>query len=399
MRRGQLEKTEDGVMAASVRWELPSGGSKSALVADSETLMGRNDDCDVLLPHSSVSRYHAKILSTDAGYALVDLGSANGTFVNGQRIQACLLRNGDQIRLGGSPETISFVAEHTMTADDSDVLQPSRAAPDDVQSISDEVPAILRAELRKSFVQHFVLASELNLAREIQMALIPQQLPILDGYAISGHCEPARRVGGDFYDFRAMSSGCSVAFLGDVAGKGVAASLLSSMALGCLDAQLRSDERLESALVALNSILCEKEPGRFVTLFLLRFDADGECCYASAGHNTAYVYRAAHAAIEELPSTSLVAGVMPECEFKSEHFTLRAGDALLVYSDGLTEAENATGEMLGEDMVRATILEYASAGAESLKGALLDLVLSFTGGEKQSDDITFFVVEKLERRV
>ena len=394
-----MQKIEDGVMAASVQWEIPGGDSKSILVSGSETLMGRCNECDVLLPHTSVSRYHAKILSTEAGYALVDLGSVNGTFVNGRRIQACLLRNGDQIRLGENPEVIGFVAERTMESDDSGGVQASCAAPSDVQSISDEVPAILRGELHKSFMQHFVIESELSLAQEVQRALIPQHLPIFGGYAISAHCEPAHQVGGDFYDFRAMPSGGAVAFLGDVAGKGVAASLLSSMALGCLDAQLRSSERLESALGVLNSILCEKEPGRFVTLFLLRFDLDGECCYASAGHNTAYVYRAEHAAIEELPSTGLVAGVMPVCEFKSERFTLRAGDALLVYSDGLTEAENATGEMLGEDMVRATILEYASAGAESLKGALLDLVLSFTGGEKQSDDITFFVVEKLEREV
>ena len=397
MRRGQLEKTEDSVIGASVQWKLPSGGSKSAPVSGSETLMGRCNDCDVLLPHSSVSRYHAKILSTDGGYALVDLGSENGTFVNGQRIQACLLRRGDQIQLGASPETIGFVAGHTVTSDDPDVLQPSRATPGDVQSISDEVPALLRAELHKSFVQHFVIERELILAREIQRALIPQHLPTFDGYAISGHYEAAQRVGGDFYDFRAMSSGSAVAFLGDVAGKGVAASLLSSMALGCLDAQLRSDERLDSALATLNSILCEKEPGRFVILFLVRFDPGGECCYASAGHNTAYVYRAEHTEIEELPSTSLVAGVLPECGFASECFTLRAGDVLLAYSDGLTEAENPVGEMLGEDAVRAAVLEYASVGAESLKGALLELVLSFTGGEKQSDDITFFVVEKLER--
>jgi sigma-B regulation protein RsbU (phosphoserine phosphatase) len=281
------------------------------------------------------------------------------------------------------------------TSDDSDVHQPSASAPGDVQSISDEVPALLQAELHKSFVQRFVIEHELGLAQEIQRALIPQHLPTFDGYAVSGHCEPAQRVGGDFYDFRAMSSGGAVAFLGDVAGKGVAASLLSSMALGCLDAQLRSDERLDSALVALNSILCEKEPGRFVTLFLVRFDPGGECCYASAGHNTAYVYHGEHTEIEELPSTGLIAGVIPECEFASECFTLRAGDVLLAYSDGLTDAESPTGEMLREDAVRSAVLEYASAGAESLKGALLDLVLSFTGGEKQSDDITFFVIERI----
>jgi sigma-B regulation protein RsbU (phosphoserine phosphatase) len=348
----------------------------------------------VLIPDSSVSRYHAKILLSDAGYALVDLGSVNGTFVNGEQVQACLLRNGDQIRLGHSPELINFEDARGLAADSVDDAS-SMTSSDALRGISDELPGILRAELRKSFIQHFVVESELRLAQEIQRALVPQRLPAVEGYRISGCCEPAHRVGGDFYDFRALPSGGAMAFLGDVAGKGVSASLLSSMVLGCLDAQLRSREDLESALTTLNSILCEKEPGRFVTLFLLRFDANGRCCYASAGHNTAYVYRADEAGIDELPSNSLVAGVLPECSFVSDDLELRSGDVLLAYSDGLTEAENPKGDMLGETVVRGALCEHASKGAESLKEALLSLVLSFTGGEKQSDDITFFIIEKL----
>jgi hypothetical protein len=392
---GRLQRSNDGPIRAFVRWNPPDGDSQSVPVWDSEMLIGRSDDCDVLIPHASVSRYHAKILPSGAGCALVDLGSVNGTFVNEQQIQACLLRNGDQIRLGASPDVISFKAEHTTVADSSDETPSSCDGPAAGETMSEAVPAILRGELHKSFVQHFVIESELRLAQEIQRALVPQQLPMIEGYRISAYSQAAQRVGGDFYDFTTMPSGSSIGFLGDVAGKGVAASLLSSMILGCLDAQLRSHESLESALKMLNSILCEKEPGRFVTLFLLQFDRDGPCRYASAGHNTAYVYRAERIAVEELPSNSLIAGVFPECAFVSEPTELRSGDVLLAYSDGLTEAENQRGEMLGEDMVRRTLREHAPAGAESLKGALLDLLLVFTDGEKQSDDITFFIIERL----
>jgi len=390
-----LQRSNDGPTPASLRWKPPEGSSRSVPVRGPETLIGRGDDCDVLIPHTSVSRYHAKILSSDAGYALVDLGSVNGTFVNGEQIQACLLRNHDQIRLAASPDVISFKAERAMVADSSEEVPSSCDGPAPAEAMSDAVPAILRAELHKSFVQHFVIETELRLAQDIQRALVPRQLPMIEGYCISAYSEPAQRVGGDFYDFTTIPSGRSIGFLGDVAGKGVAASLLSSMVLGCLDAQLRLHESLESALKTLNSILCEKEPGRFVTLFLLQFDRDGRCRYASAGHNTAYVYRAERIAVEELPSNSLVAGVFPECAFVSEPTELRSGDVLLAYSDGLTEAENHSGEMLGEDMVRRTLQEHAPAGAESLKGALLDLLLVFTDGEKQSDDITFFVIERL----
>ncbi len=357
-----MQRSDDRPIPASLRWKPREGSSRSVPVSGSETLIGRCDDCDVLISHASVSRYHAKILPSDAGYALVDLGSVNGTFVNGQQIQACLLRNGDQIRLGASPELMSFEAEHALAGDVSDELPLSRDSPTGAQSISDAVPGILQGELHKSFVQHFLIESELRLAQEIQRALVPQELPTIEGYLVSAYSEPAQRVGGDFFDFTTIPSGSSVAFLGDVAGKGVAASLLSSMALGCLDAQLRSSGSLESALTTLNSILCEKEPGRFVTLFLLRFDRDGQCRYASAGHNTAYVHRGRENEIEELPSNSTIAGVFPDQAFVSESFELRSGDVVLVYSDGLTDAESHRGEMLGEDAVCRTVREHAPEG-------------------------------------
>ena len=247
-----MQKSNDGPIPALLRWKPPEGSSQSVPVCGSETLIGRSDDCDVLISHVSVSRYHAKILSSDAGYALVDLGSGSGTFVNGEQIQARLLRNGDQIRLGGSPDLISFEAAHTMVSDRLDEVSDG---PGTAETMLDAVPAILRGELHKSFVQHFAIETELRLAQEIQRALVPQQLPMIEGYRVSGYCEPAQRVGGDFYDFTTKPSGSSIAFLGDVAGKGVAASLLSSMALGCLDAQLRLNERLETALKTLNAIL------------------------------------------------------------------------------------------------------------------------------------------------
>ena len=97
--------------------------------------------------------------------------------------------------------------------------------------ILEEIPVILRRELGQSFVRRFKIENELRMAKEIQKALAPQELPAIEGYRISAYCEPARHVSGDFYDIATLPSGNSVAFLGDVAGKGVAASLLSSMAL------------------------------------------------------------------------------------------------------------------------------------------------------------------------
>jgi sigma-B regulation protein RsbU (phosphoserine phosphatase) len=377
----------------------PSEGDRTVVpLSGREVFLGRCDECEVKIPHESVSRYHAKILPSAKGNLLVDLGSVNGTFVDGRRVRACVLHIGDRIRLGWSSDVLSYVSMHAAQADDSAELSRICDAAAEPESISDEVPTILSEELHKSLLRRLVIESELRLAREIQRALVPEQLPTIGGYGIRAYSEPAHEVCGDFYDFTASPSGSTIALLGDVAGKGVAASLLSSLALGCMDALLRTGETLESVLETLNTMLCEKESPRFVTLFILEFDARGRCRYASAGHETAYVYRAEAGEIDELRSLDTVVGAFAEQDFSSEPFQLQAGDVLLAYSDGLTDATRRDGDMLGAERVREAVLEYAPAGAESLRSALLDLLQSFSEGVPQCDDVTLFAIERLPER-
>ena len=115
---------------------------------------------------------------------------------------------------------------------------------------------------------------------------------------------------------------------------------------------------------------------------------------ASAGHNPAYVYRGETGEVAEICSNNLIAGAFPLVSFRSERIELHPSDMMLVYSDGLTEAENERGEMLGEDLVRRALRQHAADGADSVKEALLDLLNGFTGGHKQNDDITLFILEK-----
>jgi len=387
------EPTKSSVNANAplLRWQGEAIPPQRFALSAFETLIGRSEDCDIAVSHPSVSRQHAKILATSDGMILLDLASLHGTFVNDQRVHVCMLSNDDRIRFGKAPELAVFESGGDGSASPREVPEFGVSA---TEVLGTRVVDMLRDELRKSLRHRYEIESELRLAEEIQKALVPSELPEVAGYRTCGYSAPTRFVGGDFYDLFGMPTGCVSGCLGDVSGKGVPAALVSAMALGCLGAQLRARVSLEDAATTLNDLMCEKHSGRFVTLFLCQLLCDGHGHYLSAGHNTAYVHRAHTGEVSELASTSLIAGVMASCTFRSEAMDLQEGDVLLVYSDGLTEAENAEGDMFGEERVLTVIRRLAPQGADALRDGLLSELADFTENERQSDDITLFIIER-----
>jgi sigma-B regulation protein RsbU (phosphoserine phosphatase) len=253
-----------------------------------------------------------------------------------------------------------------------------------------------RVEMIKSIEQRKKLEQELALAEETQRSLLPQTLPTVPNLGIHAFSKPTRYVGGDFYDFVELETGELFGVLADVSGKGVSASLLSSMLLGCLQMQLRAGLPLDEAVNRLNRFLCEKSSSsRFVTMFLLTLNSDGNGKYISAGHNPTYVFRAATKQIEELMSNNMIVGAFPFATYEAATLKLDPGDVLLAYTDGLTEAENPQGEMLGEEGVKKVILEEASSGSKQLEQKLLSTIQNFTAGRSLTDDITLILVERL----
>jgi serine phosphatase RsbU (regulator of sigma subunit)/pSer/pThr/pTyr-binding forkhead associated (FHA) protein len=253
-----------------------------------------------------------------------------------------------------------------------------------------------RVEMIKSIEQRKKLEQELTLAEETQKSLLPQTLPQVKNLNIHAFSKPTRYVGGDFYDFVELESGELCGVLADVSGKGVSASLLSSMLLGCLQMQLRADVPIDEALNRLNRFLCEKSSAsRFVTMFLFTLNSDGSGKYISAGHNPSYLFRAATGEIEELDSNNMIVGAFPFATYETATLELNRGDLLLAYSDGLTEAENLQGEMLGEEGVKKVIRAEAPAGAKHLEQKLLATIQSFTVGRSPTDDITIMIVERV----
>lgn len=239
------------------------------------------------------------------------------------------------------------------------------------------------------------IEKELALARETQRSLLPQRLPEVKNYQVIAFSQPTRHVGGDFYDFLNVESGVLTGVLADVSGKGISAALLSSLIQGALDMEVRSGTEPAQALDKLNKFLCERsQPNRFVTLFLVQLTPAGDGFFISAGHNTAYLYRAATAAVEELASEHLILGAFSFAEYASRPLRLHKGDLLVVYSDGLTEAADPAGEMFGEARLIELIRREGSKGAENLEMTILGTLEDFTQGRSQTDDITLMLVEK-----
>ena len=238
---------------------------------------------------------------------------------------------------------------------------------------------------------------ELALAQETQESLLPRFLPQFENFRIHAYNSPTRYVGGDFYDFLQLSSGEWMGVLADVSGKGISAALLSSMVLGALSMEFRSGTQPQEALSRVNQLLCEKSlPYQFVTLFLFLLSLCGTGQFVSAGHNPAYLFRSTTGKIEKLVSNAHFLGMFDSASYPSRTFRLDKGDILVVYSDGLTDAQNPREELFGTERLLEIIRREAPSGSQALEQQFLKAIEEFTQGMPQTDDITFVVVEKYQ---
>ena len=251
-----------------------------------------------------------------------------------------------------------------------------------------------KVEMIKSLDERRKMEQELALAQETQRALLSRSLPQFEGFEVRAYNQATRHVSGDFYDFLHLESGQFVGVLADVSGKGISAALLSALLQGALTTEFRSSTCAKEVLNRVNLLLCEKSPSnRFVTLFLFVIGKDGHGECISAGHNPAYLFRASTREIEEISAGGLILGAFTFAKYESQPLQLNPGDVLVVYSDGLTEAQNSSAEMFGEERLRGMILSHAPQGCAALEKALLDEVQQFTRGVGQTDDITLVLIE------
>src|ERR671912_487455 len=203
---------------------------------------------------------------------------------------------------------------------------------------------------------------ELEVARSIQQASLPKEVPELEGWVISPRYQPAREVGGDFYDFHPIPEGRLGLVLGDATGKGVPAALVMSTTCGMLRlaAQALDSSSPGEVLEQVNEALLARIPSNmFVTCFYAILDSkSGRLSYANAGHDLPYVRRGGGDA-EELRARGMPLGLMPGMSYEEKEIELDVGEGVFFYSDGLVEAHDPRGEMFGFPRLRALVAEHA----------------------------------------
>ena len=236
---------------------------------------------------------------------------------------------------------------------------------------------------------------ELQVARRIQQASLPEEVPTLEGWQISPYYQPAREVGGDFYDFHFLSEGRLGLVVGDATGKGVPAALVMSTTCGMLQlaAQVLDSFSPGQVLAQVNETLFARiPPNMFVTCFYAILDPQsGLLSYANAGHDLPYLWRGGNA--EELRARGMPLGLMPGMSYEEKEIVLEPSDNVLLYSDGLVEAHDPKGEMVGFPRIRALVDEQGEK--DSLGDFCLEELYSFVGeGWEQEDDITLLTLRR-----
>ena len=241
------------------------------------------------------------------------------------------------------------------------------------------------------------LQQELRMARDIQQALLPKDLPQLEGWKISCRYQPATEVGGDFYDFLELEDGRLGLVVGDATGHGMPAALVMATARSTLRAVAQASESPGEVLrMANDPLFTDIPPNMFITCFYAILDpSSGRLVYANAGHDLPYLHRGGDA--EELRARGMPLGLMPGMSYEEQEVTLESGDSALFYSDGLVEAHDPKRrEMFGFPRLQMLVAKYAEQ--ESLMNSLLEQLYSFTGeGWEQEDDITLVTLQRSAR--
>lgn len=239
------------------------------------------------------------------------------------------------------------------------------------------------------------IAQELRVARLIQQTLLPKEVPVLTGWQIERYYQPAREVGGDFYDFIPLANNKLGLVIGDVTDKGVPAALVMATTRSILRGAATRLDSPGAVLERANELLQpDIPPNMFVTcLYAILDPATGRLTYANAGHDLPYRHTADGA--EELRARGMPLGLMEGMQYEEKEITLLPGESVLFYSDGLVEAHNSRRDMFSFPYLRQLVANHDS-GSEALIPCLLRELTQFTGPDwEQEDDITLVTLQYL----
>ena len=236
------------------------------------------------------------------------------------------------------------------------------------------------------------LDQDMRVAAEIQQALLPKGDQVGEYFGAAATSLPSRFVGGDFFDYARLSGERFGFVLGDVAGKGPSAALLSAMVQGIFATQTTACEGPGHVMATINEVLCRRGlENRFVTVFFAVLHPDGTLHYCNAGHNAPFLVSGG--TTQRLEVGGPIVGLFEGVAFDNGTVTLAPGDSVVVFSDGVSEAQSSEDEEFGEGRIEAYLTAHRGASPKPLLDDLLDAVRAFTAGAPQSDDVTAMVVQ------
>jgi serine phosphatase RsbU (regulator of sigma subunit)/pSer/pThr/pTyr-binding forkhead associated (FHA) protein len=333
-----------------------------------------------------VVRDRASLLVRDT--ALDDAFKARDSIV-GQQIQSVMavpLQTNDRVIGLVNVDSRSFA--RPFTPDDLDLL-----------TVLANVAAIRIEQQRLALVevQERIISRDLEQAAVIQQRLLPLEAPTVPGFELAGHNLPCRTVGGDYFDFFPYPDGRIGLVLGDVSGKGMPAALLMTALKGGVQVLLTDPpDDVPLLMSRLDRVVAANFPrNRFVSLFFGLLDSrTGDMAYCNAGHNPPLLIRAA-GGIERLPSCGTILGIFPDLGYEVRRCRLEPGDVLTLFSDGVTEEQNPSGEEFGEQRLAGLVVERASAGAAQLVDDIRARVLAWAAGAPAADDITVLIARRV----
>jgi sigma-B regulation protein RsbU (phosphoserine phosphatase) len=256
--------------------------------------------------------------------------------------------------------------------------------------------ALENARLHREALEKQRLEREMELAAEIQKRLLPTLVPELRGFEITGWSRPAREIGGDYYDFIALTGGTCGLVVGDVSGKGVPAALMVSTVHSALRLLLDRLEVGPELLERLNRHIAETStPNKFITFFMAEVDAsDHTVQFLNAGHNPAILLSAA-GDTTELETGGLPLGLLPDGSYRGGSVHMDPGDLLCIYSDGITEALSVDDEEFGIERLTQVLRETRREPLEAIISAIDGATADFALGMPQADDQTLLLLRRL----